>query len=69
MNLKKQRRQKANNYQKMVAVNACFWVCKNSASNFREKIIKLFKTKIDNNIPTNCKPKTIAGVFDDKYIK
>lgn len=40
---------------------------KKSASNVKEKIMKLFETKIKNNISKDCQPKYIAGVFDDKY--
>ena len=31
--------------------------------------MKLFGTKVDNNIPKNYKLNTIAGLFDDKFIK
>ena len=30
--------------------------------------MKLFQTKTDN-IPKDCKPKKIAGTFDDQYIE
>ena len=42
---------------------------KKSASNVKEKMIKLFEAKIDNNIPNGYKPKKIASAFDDNYIK
>ena len=35
----------------------------------KKKIMKLFETKIDNNIHKDYKPKEIASVFDDNYIK
>lgn len=40
---------------------------KKSASSVKENIMKLFETKIKNNISKDCQPKHIAGVFDDKY--
>ena len=42
---------------------------KKSANNVKEKITKIFKTKIDSNIPNDYKKKRIAGAFDDKYIE
>ena len=42
---------------------------KKSANNFKEKIMKSLKTKTNNNITKECKPKTIGGAFDGKYIE
>ena len=40
-----------------------------SASNAKEKIMKLFKKNVENNVPKEYKPKHISGSFDDKNIE
>ena len=42
---------------------------KKSASNFKEKIMKLFITKINDKTAKDDKVKKIADPFDDKYIE
>ena len=47
-----------------------FWQSmKKSASNTNQTVMRLFESKLDNNMPTDYKPRKIRDVFEGRYVE
>ena len=42
---------------------------KKSESDTKQKVMRLFESKVDNNTSMNYKPKKIKDAFEDKYVE
>ena len=42
---------------------------KKSESDTKQKVMRLFESKVDNNTSMNYKPKNIKDAFEDKYVE